>query len=604
MDKKNTVIGVVLLLAAFASLYFSSRLAPPPPPAPQIGHPTTSSSTGQPGPATSTLPASSPSDATFAAIASEDSSENLVALGNDFIEAHFTDMGGAIKDVAFKKYPAVKGQPEPFVFNRLHADPMLAFTQESFPGLDRAVHYQVVSKTATEVVFRAVFEHRVEVTRRYTIVPNDTPASKGDPYVIRHETTFRNLTEQIVPLPRAALSIGTASIVADSDNGLYLNINYSDGKSFVSIDRSKLQGGGFLGFGATGPVPFVENAVPVVWAGATNQFFTSILTPDEPGVAAIIRRIELPASPPLVTKPTIGVTGAVRFDLKPLPAHGDSSLGMAFYVGPKEYNRLSNSDVFKHDEDKVMKFGTFAFFSHILLTMMTTLHGWIPNWGVAIILTTLIIKIVFLPLTLIAARSAKRMQKIQPELQALRDKYKDNPQKLNQATMELFKARKVNPMGGCIPMLIPLPFFFGMYRMLQSTSELRFAEFLWVKDLSAPDTIAHVAIPLLGNVSINLLPIFLGATMIFQTRLVPQPTVDTEQSRMTAKMMKFMPLFYVFICYSFSCALSLYSTINGLFTIGQQLVVNRMRDPDMIAAGAMEMAKPLKNVTPSKKKPK
>jgi YidC/Oxa1 family membrane protein insertase len=243
-----------------------------------------------------------------------------------------------------------------------------------------------------------------------------------------------------------------------------------------------------------------------------------------------------------------------------------------------------------------MDFGFFKFFSQILLTLMTWIHGWVNNWGVAIILTTLSLKTIFIPFTLAASKSAKRMAKIQPELQALREKFKDNPQKQQAATMELFKSRKINPVGGCLPILITIPFFMGFFTMLQSTAELRFAPFLWAHDLSATDTVAMI----FGFLPLNIMPILMGATMVVQMRLTPSPSVDNAQM----KMMKFMPYVFMLFCYSFSCALSLYSFINGLFTIGQQLVINRMKDP-VEAAPAVTTGhggKPIKNVTPSKKK--
>jgi YidC/Oxa1 family membrane protein insertase len=293
-----------------------------------------------------------------------------------------------------------------------------------------------------------------------------------------------------------------------------------------------------------------------------------------------------------------GLTSATQFDLAPLAAKGESKLGADFYVGPKEYRRLSNSDVFKANQDKVMQFGFFKYFSQILLTLMTWIHGWFPNatwaWGYAIVLTTLTLKIIFVPFTLAASRSAKRMQKIQPEMQAAREKFKDNPQKLQAATMELFKKHKVNPMGGCLPILITIPFFMGFFQMLQSTAELRFQPFLWASDLSGPDTIAQVF-----GLPLNIMPILMGATMVIQMHLTPSPTADNAQ----AKMMKFMPYVFALFCYNFSCALALYSTINGIFTIGQQMVINRMKDPVATAVTAAPAGgKAMKNVTPGKYK--
>ena len=235
-----------------------------------------------------------------------------------------------------------------------------------------------------------------------------------------------------------------------------------------------------------------------------------------------------------------------------------------------------------------MQFGFFKFFSALLLTLMTWIHSFIPNWGLAIVFTTLTLKIIFLPLTLAASRSARRMQKIQPQMKVIAEKFKDNPQKKNTATMELFKEHKVNPMGGCLPMLITMPFFFGFFTMLQSTAELRFAPFLWAHDLSMPDTVGH-----LFGIPINILPILLGITSFIQMRLTPQPTVDNAQ----AKMMMFTPIILLVFCYSYSCALSLYSTTNGIFSIIQQLVINRMKDDGdpataKAAAGGTRPGKP------------
>jgi len=597
MDKKNTTIGVLLIIAAIASFILAPKA--PPRPAPAVTQP----SSGVPAVAgTQALsPAASTAfsnNATFAAVAPVDGSARVVTLANDFIEVAFTDFGGAIRDVGFKKYPAVKGESAPYVFNQLHADPMLAFTQDSFPGLDRSVRYEIVSQSASEVVFRTVFENRIEVTRRYAIEPSDVPSSKGDPYQLRHETTFRNLTDQVIVLPRAALSLGTASLASANDTGQYLNLGCYDGKDLKFVRGSELAGGGFLssfGLGRRDPIPFIENNTPVVWASVKNQFFVTILTPDQPGSGSIIRRVELPPFPGTL-RPVSGVAGAARFDLPVLAAHGEAKLGTDFYVGPKEYKRLSNGDVFKHDQDKAMEFGKyFGFFGKLLLTMMTWVHSWAGNWGLAIILTTLFIKIASLPFTLSAARSAKRMQKLQPQMAAIKEKYKDNPQKLQQANMALFKENKVNPLGSCLPVLIPFPFFIGFFSMLQCASELRFADFLWVHDLAGPDTIAHLA-----GYPINLLPLLLGITMIVQTKLVPQPNMDTDQAKMMGQMMKWMPLFYVVICYSFSCALALYSTVNGLFTIGQQLYINRQKEPAPVAA-AGPGGRGIKNVTPPKK---
>lgn len=607
MDKKNTTIGIVLLLAAFGSMFLGRYLSPNPSGTsqPTVNQPAVANQ----GPeAAAPVAAATPSNPSgtptptgvFADISRDAANGTVTTLENEFVIVRLTNSGGAIRDVAFKKYAAEKGSPEPFVFNALHSDPMLAFVD--FPGLDRTTPFEVVSSNRSEVVYRATLDNRLEVTRRYQIVAQ--PDDSHDPYVVQHETTFRNTSDQPFTLPRIALSLGTAAPTHAKDLGIQLTTGYSTGEDQEFFARAELEGGnGFLGIGASLPKPFVATGGPLVWASISNQFFAAILTPDTPAAGMVSRRVKLFPSLPEDERNAYGLTSTAQFDVAPVAANAETKLAAAFYVGPKEYRRLANGDVFKADQDKVMQFGFFKFFSQILLTLMTWVHSWFPggswSWGWAIVITTLILKTIFVPFTLAASKSAKRMAKIQPEMQAIREKFKDNPQKLQAATMELFKKHKVNPVGGCFPILITIPFFIGFFQMLQSTAELRFQPFLWATDLSAPDTIAHVF-----GLPINIMPILMGATMVIQMQLTPTPSMDNAQ----AKMMKVMPYIFTLFCYTFSCALALYSTVNGIFTIGQQLVINRMKDaPGPVGAGTAAAStaaglKPMKNVTPKKKK--
>jgi YidC/Oxa1 family membrane protein insertase len=592
MDKKNTVIGVLLLLAAMASFYFSARLAPPVPPVNQPPAGTSVQPTGLPVRTTVTPePHISPSDTVLSAAKSAPA--EYVTLSNDFLEVRFTNRGGAIEHVGLKKYTEEKGHPGLYTLNAKAAAPALSLAD--FPGVDRHTSYALVSQTATEVVYRTVADG-LEVTRRYSLAK----VAGQDDYQIRHETTFRNLTDKLMPLPRASFSLGTAAPLNANDLGLYLNAGHSDGNDATFIARSDLQGGGFLamiGMKDGAPPPFIEHTAPVAWASVKNQFFAMILTPDQPGTGLRVERVKLFPLAPDTDANAYGITGYARFELKPLPAGASSTFGASLFAGPKEYKRLSNVDIFKRSEEKVMQFSTgfgkiffSGFFAPLLLTIMTWVHSLVPNWGWAIVITTLLLKIFFLPFTLAASRSAKRMAKLNPLMQAMREKYKDNPQKIQTETLKLFKENKVNPLGGCIPILITIPFFIGFFTMLQSASELRFASFLWATDLSAPDTIAHIF-----GLPLNIMPLLMGATMIIQMRLTPTPTTDNAQ----ATMMKIMPWMFTLFCYNFASGLALYSTINGLFTIGQQLVINRMPEVELPApAGADGM----KNVTPKKKK--
>lgn len=599
MDKKNTVIGVLLLAAAMASFYFSAKYAPQPPAKPAVVAPTASGSPLAKNEAPPAGPAHSPADATLAAPVRSEAPAEYVTLGNEFVSVRFTNAGGAIDRIEFLQHKAELGHPAAYTLNAAPAAPALSFAE--LPGLDQNARYELVSHNAGEVVYRAVQEGRLEVTRRYTLLGG----SGGDPYQIRHETTFRNLTAQPLALPRTSLNLGTAAPLNAQDSGMYLDTGYYDGDKTEFTRRDELAGGGF--FSSSAPKPFLDKVAPVTWAAVKNQFFAAILTPDQPGVGLRIERVKIDPLKAIEDRSAYGVTGYLQVDLKPLPANATATWSATYYAGPKEYSRLSKSDKFAHSEDKVMNFAPFffnkmffsQFFAPLLLTLMSWVHTWIPNWGWAIVVMTILLKVATLPFTLAASRSAKRMQKLMPLVTEVREKYKDNPAKMNEAMMRVYKDNKVNPLGGCIPILITMPLFIGFFAVLQGAAELRFAPFLWAADLSAADTIysfGAVQLPLLGltHLNINILPLLMGATMVYQMRLTPTPSTDPTQ----AAMMKIMPVMFTLFCYNFASALALYSTINALFTIGQQMVINRLPEPELATVGADG----LKNVTPKKKK--
>lgn len=603
MDKKNTAIGIVLVLAAFACFWASQRFAPQqPPPAPElIPQGGTSAPGGTPGGSTPTTsaPTTMPAQTELRPVDPGTPAET-VALENDFIRVTFTNAGGAIDRVALKKYPAVKDRPEPYVLNASAAAPALSFS--GLPGLDAGARYELVEQTATAIAYRAVLPGQVEVTRRYTLAAGG--GNGQDPHQITHETLFRNLTEQQYSLPRTSVSVGTAAPINAEDYGLHLNVGYYDGDDFETVGRSKLEGGGFFsnfGLGSKVDLPFIQRDSTIAWASVKNTFFATILTPENPGLGVRIERFKTDPRAPITDRSAYGVAGWAQFDLPAIPANGTTTWKAAFYAGPKEYKRLADVQHFKKNEHEVMEFSAF-FFNRIFLSgyiapLLISLMGWVHSlgisWGWSVVVVTLILKTVTLPFTLAASRSGKRMAKLMPHMQALREKFKDNPQKLQEGMLKLYRENKVNPVGGCLPILITIPFFIGFFSMLQSASELRFQEFLWAQDLSAPDTVARIF-----GFPLNIMPLLMGATMIFQMRLTPTPTTDPAQQTM----MKVMPWMFTLFCYNFSCALALYSTVNGLYTIVQQLIVNRLPEPQLPIDAPGATTPGMKNVTPKKKK--
>ncbi|MGH8021870.1 MAG: membrane protein insertase YidC [Opitutaceae bacterium] len=582
MDKKNTVIGVLLLAAAIALLFLSPRIWPPQPlppevsdvpPVPEAGNPETGTSAAPAGqqpasaapgsPPTIAPAAAAPGNRMLETVVTPRPDQQFVSLSNEFVEVRFTNYGGAIAEVVLKKYPKTKDGEEPYVWNSHRATSALSLI--GLAGADGNAPYTLVSQTADTVVWQTIAADQIEVTRSYRLISD--PAA-GEPYELVHETTFRNLLDGPLNTPQLALSLGTAEPVDANDNGQNLNVGAYDGEEAAFIGIGEFVPG-FFARNVRGDrqiksvIPLVQNTA---WASVKNQFFTAVLTPEEPAIGVSARRLELPLIEGEAA-PRIAITGAMQTGPVQLPAGGSETLTFDYYAGPKEYDRLAHLGA---NQDEIMQFGFFGFFAKMLLYLLKFLQQYVGNWGVAIICTTVILRTLMWPLTASAARSAKRMGKIQGPMKEIQEKHKDNKQKQQEAMLALFKEHKVNPVGGCLPMFLQIPIFFGLFTMLRSASELRFAEFLWVPDLSAPDTVAH-----LFGFPINIMPLLMGASMVIQMRMTPTPTVDNP----TAKMMKFMPYFVTFMCYTFSSGLAVYWTASNIFSIFQQWVTNRSKDP-------------------------
>jgi YidC/Oxa1 family membrane protein insertase len=204
---------------------------------------------------------------------------------------------------------------------------------------------------------------------------------------------------------------------------------------------------------------------------------------------------------------------------------------------------------------------------------MKGIHALLGNWGITIIILTIIVKLLLWPLTTAQVRSSRKMSKLQEPLKKIKEKYRDNPQKLQAETLKLFRDNRVNPAAGCLPLLVQIPIFLGLYFMLRTTAEMRFAPFLWIPDLSLPDTIAR-----LGNFPVNILPLIMGISMVWQMQVMPTPAIDGAQKWV----FKLMPIIFLLFCYNFPAALVLYWTVQNLLTIAQQIILNRKNDDALL----------------------
>ncbi|PLX88869.1 MAG: protein translocase component YidC [Desulfuromonas sp.] len=282
----------------------------------------------------------------------------------------------------------------------------------------------------------------------------------------------------------------------------------------------------------------------VIWSGFFTKYFASILSPSDDSSQKL--QIEMGegfienifSSPYL----TLGPTEGVVYDY-------------VAFMGPKDYDILSSVG---HHFEKAIDFGFFSILAKPLMVALKFFYKYLGNWGFAIVLLTVCIKAIFWPLTQKSYSSMKAMQKLQPQMTRLREKYSSDKQRLNQEMMSLYKENRVNPFGGCLPMLIQIPVFFALYQVLLGSIELRHAPFVfWLTDLSAKDPY-------------YITPLVMGATMFLQQKMTP-----TTMEPMQAKMMMMMPVVFTFLFLNFPSGLVIYWLVNNVLTIAQQYLINK-----------------------------
>ena len=298
----------------------------------------------------------------------------------------------------------------------------------------------------------------------------------------------------------------------------------------------------------------------IKWISVEDRYFLSSIIPDA----------EIDGSMKLASIDGVVVNQLVNPMFELSPGH-KQAFNFFVFMGPKSMDLL---DSLGHDLGKALNFGFFNVIAKPCLWFMNKIHSVLPNYGIAIILLTLFTKIILWPLGNKSYKSMSEMKKLQPLMTEIREKYKGDKQKMNQELMALYKTYKVNPMGGCLPMVLQIPVFFALYRMLYQAIELRHAPFfLWINDLSAPDRLFHFgfSIPFMEPpYGIPVLTIIMGGTMLLQQKMSPPPGDPTQ-----AKMMMLMPVVFTFIFINFSSGLVLYWLVNNVLSISQQYYVQK-----------------------------
>lgn len=294
----------------------------------------------------------------------------------------------------------------------------------------------------------------------------------------------------------------------------------------------------------------------LLWAGLASKYFlAAIIAPGTEG-APSSAQIRLDKNLPAELIVTNATTGLLESEI---------------YLGPKDFTVLKAAG---YNLEKSIDLGWVILepLSVLMLNVLNFLYNGVKNYGLAIIIMTILVKLALWPLTQKSFASMQAMNKIQPHMKKLQEKHKGEPEKLQQEMMKLYKEFNVNPFGGCLPSLLQLPIFFALFATLSNAIELRGASFLWIHDLSLPDTIMA-----LGPLPINILPILMGLTMIWQQLQTPTATTDQTQKMM----MYFMPIIMTALFYGFPAGLTLYWFVFNLLTIGQQqLMLNRAKDKE------------------------
>ncbi|MFC1785950.1 membrane protein insertase YidC [Candidatus Neomarinimicrobiota bacterium] len=282
------------------------------------------------------------------------------------------------------------------------------------------------------------------------------------------------------------------------------------------------------------------------WAGTRNKYFLTAIIPADNAVGASLAGTYESEVP--------------QFDVS-VSQQVNSSNSFSLYLGPLEYKNVSSLGV-NLEQSMSMGFSLIRPISRGVLAALVAMHKFIPNYGVVLVIFSIFVKVLVYPLTKKSYTSMKKMSTVQPKLKALKEKHAKDPQKLNKATMALYKEEGVNPMGGCLPMLIQMPLLFALFQVFRSTIELRGEPFmLWITDLSAPDTLLEI-----GGFPINVLPLLMAVSMFIQQKMTPTAAGAGQQKQM----MYFMNIFFIFIFYRLPSGLNLYYTLFNVLTILQQ----------------------------------
>ena len=497
------------------------------------------------------LPKPIASSTTAPTVAAIQKTGEIIILKNDVLELEIDTLGGAIVKARLLKHLEEDKSPV-LLFDRSKERQYFARTGlVSASGLELPNHTQVFAATkngTANTVLLTAEKNGVRLEKTYTL--------NKDSYVIDAQHIIKNISAQNL---EATLY---AEIVRDGgkpsfkgkveESSFYSTFTgpavYTESEKFHKVEFADIEKG-------KAKIPGTQVPGQAAWIAMIQHYFTSAWIPSTTYQKDLYVEV--------LEKNQYRV--GVKSKLDALGVGQEKKESLKLFVGPQEEKVLEN---IAPGLELVKDYGWLTILAKPIFWLLEKIHGVVNNWGWAIILLTVLIKLVFFPLSAASYKSMARMKEVQPRLLEMKDRYKGEPQKLNQAMMEMYRKEKINPLGGCFPVLIQIPVFIALYWVLLASVEMRAAPWVgWIEDLSKPDTLFGVWL----GAPIGLLPILMAVSMFIQTKLNPTPPDPIQ-----AKLMMLMPIAFSFMFFFFPSGLVLYWVVNNVLSIAQQWQINKI----------------------------
>ncbi|MBN1871301.1 MAG: membrane protein insertase YidC [Candidatus Omnitrophica bacterium] len=451
---------------------------------------------------------------------------------NDRLVVTLSSDGGYVKSILLKDYP----DPKTGELYKLIdvSNPYYGILRLQGPEETTAGSYDLIEKK-NEVLFTATIINGIEITKRF-IFPEEG-------YHVALEVTLQNNNSTDAHMEYQIVAASYINIPSKLDRRYTHIVSRIDGKD--RRDNGKKNGGIF-------EAGFVE------YSGLQNKYFSVITKPATNTDGAWLRQT-----------PDDNLSSSLDISNFTINANSSVSHSYILYAGPTKREILAGYEL-----SGVVNHGMLTGISNILLSGLKFFHMVTRNWGIAIIMLAILVNLILFPLSHKSYVSMKKMQELQPHIDRLRNEHKDNPQRMNKEIMELYKQFNLNPLGGCLPMLLQFPVFIALWQALMRSLDLRGARFLWIRDLSMPDAVQlPFTLPIVGS-TINILPILMTVAMVFQQRAMTRKNAaQSEQARQQQQIMVLMPIIFLFVMYSFPSGLVLYWLTNIFLTTFEQRVI-------------------------------